>query len=71
MAKERKAMTARELIEHLKKAPPDAKIVVSADYEGNGFALLEEAWIGRSSVDYNDDEDTVIIFPRHQGWIGG
>lgn len=57
-------MNVGELIEVLKNAPTNAKIVLSSDAEGNSFGTLEEVSLGvRVEKDFQGFEDELMVFP--------
>lgn len=39
-------MKVSELIEHLSQLPPDAKVIISKDSEGNEYSPLASLWSG-------------------------
>ena len=48
--------TARELIEELQKLPPDTKIILQKDVEGNGYSELRCTGLGWYEPDLFFDE---------------
>lgn len=56
-------ITIKELAKILNQFPPDTKVFLSSDSEGNSYSTLNKKWLFQET----EDRKSIIIFPFAEG----